>query len=324
MKNLAKVVAGIVIAVAVVYGSYLLLRDLNFDVFNSQGEVANKERDLILFTLALSLIVVIPVFTMLVIFSLRYREGRKKKAVYKPDWDFHAGLETIWWGIPIAIILVLSVVTWISTHDLDPYKPLDSDVKPVPVQVVALQWKWLFIYPEQGVASVNLLQIPEKTPINFTITSDAPMNSFWIPSLGGQIYAMSGMSTKLHLMADRTGDFKGSSANISGTGFASMNFVARSTSQADFDKWVDNIKNSHDFETLDLATYNKLAMPDIVEKPILYSLGDYQLYDRIVLKYMMPPHTINKEATDTTDNMMHDGYDSMNMNEMDMMNMGGM
>lgn len=288
MKKTAKVVAFLLVLASVVAGSVLLLQGLNFDVFNSQGIIANKERDLLLFTLALSLIVVVPVFTMLIIFSLRYREGNKKQAVYKPDWDFNWILETIWWGIPIVIIAILSVVTWVSTHDLDPYKPLDSDVKPISVEVVALQWKWLFIYPEQGIASVNLLQFPEKTPVNFTITSDAPMNSFWIPSLGSQIYAMSGMSTKLHLMADTVGDFKGSSANISGEGFASMRFIARSSTQADFDAWVSELKSSS--KSLDLISYNKLAEPGIVNEPISYRLTDSHLYDRIVLKYMMPPH----------------------------------
>lgn len=320
MKKTAKVVAFLLVLAAVVVGSVFLLQGLNFDVINSQGEVANKERDLLFFTLGLSLIVVIPVFVMLIVFSLRYREGNKKKAVYKPDWDFNWVLETIWWGIPIVIIGILSVVTWISTHDLDPYKPLDSDVKPVSVQVVALQWKWLFIYPEQGVASVNLLQIPEKTPINFTITSDAPMNSLWIPSLGSQIYAMSGMSTKLHLMADTVGDYKGSSANISGEGFASMRFIARSSTQSDFDAWVAKLRSSN--QTLDLVSYDKLAEPSVVSEPIGYRLGDPHLYDRIVLKYMMPPRQSGANASPASQSL-NKPADS-GMHEMDMMKMDGM
>lgn len=320
MKKTAKVVAFLLVLAAVVVGSVFLLQGLNFDVINSQGEVANKERDLLFFTLGLSLIVVIPVFVMLIVFSLRYREGNKKKAVYKPDWDFNWVLETIWWGIPIVIIGILSVVTWISTHDLDPYKPLDSDVKPVSVQVVALQWKWLFIYPEQGVASVNLLQIPEKTPINFTITSDAPMNSLWIPSLGSQIYAMSGMSTKLHLMADTVGDYKGSSANISGEGFASMRFIARSSTQSDFDAWVAKLRSSN--QTLDLVSYDKLAEPGAVSEPIGYRLGDPHLYDRIVLKYMMPPRQSGANASPASQSL-NKPADS-GMHEMDMMKMDGM
>lgn len=320
MKKTAKVVAFLLVLAAVVVGSVFLLQGLNFDVINSQGEVANKERDLLFFTLGLSLIVVIPVFVMLIVFSLRYREGNKKKAVYKPDWDFNWVLETIWWGIPIVIIGILSVVTWISTHDLDPYKPLDSDVKPVSVQVVALQWKWLFIYPEQGVASVNLLQIPEKTPINFTITSDAPMNSLWIPSLGSQIYAMSGMSTKLHLMADTVGDYKGSSANISGEGFASMRFIARSSTKSDFDAWVAKLRSSN--QTLDLVSYDKLAEPGAVSEPIGYRLGDPHLYDRIVLKYMMPPRQSGANASPASQSL-NKPADS-GMHEMDMMKMDGM
>lgn len=256
---------------------------MNIDVLNPQGEIASKERDLLLFTTLLSLAVVVPVFFMLALFSWKFREGNKK-AKYTPDWDSNKILETIWWGIPFVIILVLSIVTWNSSHALDPSKPLVSDVQPVTVQVVALQWKWLFIYPEQQIASVNLVQFPVMTPVNFIVTSDAPMNSFWIPSLGGQIYAMSGMSTKLHLIANNTGDFKGSSANISGEGFADMNFVARSSSAADFQTWVEKVRASS--SSLDYSSYEKLAKPGVEAAPSYYALDNANLYDTIVMKYM--------------------------------------
>jgi cytochrome o ubiquinol oxidase subunit 2 len=175
---------------------------------------------------------------------------------------------------------------WNSSHDLDPYKPLDSAVKPVTIQVVALRWKWLFIYPEQGVASVNYVQFPEDTPVNFVITSDAPMNSFWIPQLGGQVYAMPGMSTKLHLIADHTGDYAGSSANLSGAGFASMKFRARSTSSSDFDEWVRTIKQSDSLLTADNYA-NDLAMPSQNNPVEYYMLGDDNLYESALGKSMM-------------------------------------
>lgn len=283
------------VAVAVV----LFFKTFNVPVLNPQGEIADRQRGLIIFTLILSAVVVIPVFTMLGIFAWKFREGNQK-ANYRPNWDDNKLLESIWWGIPCLIILVLSIVTWRTSHELDPYRALDSNVKPLNVQVVALQWKWLFIYPDQNVASVNLLEIPEKTPVNFKLTSDAPMNSFWIPSLGSQVYAMSGMSTQLHLMADTTGDFKGSSANISGKGFADMAFTARSASRADFDAWVQSAKKTG--SGLDADSYEKLAKPGTEKQPLFYRLDDSQLYNKIIMKYMVD-RPIEKGHDHTMKNM---------------------
>ena len=164
------------------------------------------------------------------------------KAKHAPDWEHNYIAEYCWWGVPIVIIVILAVTTWKSSHDLNPFKPIESEKKPLAIQVVALHWKWLFIYPEQGIATVNFVQFPEKTPINFEITSDAPMNSFWIPQLGGQIYAMPAMRSKLHLIANEIGSFRGVSANISGKGFAGMTFTAKSSSEEDFDAWVQSGK----------------------------------------------------------------------------------
>lgn len=300
MKRLIKIIAALLVVGAIVAGVTVLLKGVNIDVLNPQGEIARKEHQLIIFTLLLSLVVVIPVFVMLIAFSLRYRESNKR-AAYRPNWEGNRLLETIWWGIPCVIIVILGVVTWQSSHELDPYKDLDSSVAPVNVQVVALQWKWLFIYPDQQIATVNELVIPEKTPINFTITSDAPMNSFWIPSLGSQVYAMSGMSTKLRLMADKTGEYRGSSANISGTGFADMNFLAKSRTKTDFDTWVQQTKSLD--SGLDEASYKTLAEPDVKKQPLYYSLKDPDLYDKIIMKYMMPP--VKSDDGHETDHDMH-------------------
>lgn len=318
VKRVIKVSLLLVVLAAVVMGAMVLLHGAHIDVLNPQGEVAMKERNLIVFTLVLSLIVVVPVFTLLIVFSLKYRATNKKKAAYRPNWEGNRLLETIWWGIPCAIILVLGIVTWQSSHALDPYKHLDSKVKALNVQVVALQWKWLFIYPDQHVASVNLLEMPVNTPVNFSITSDAPMNSFWIPSLGGQIYAMSGMSTKLSLIANKTGDFKGSSANISGAGFADMHFTAHAATSADFATWVQKTQQST--KSLDETSYNQLAKPAAVKAPLFYKLSDQNLYDTIVMKYMMPAPT--KAAPKPTTQKPADT--NMNMNNMDMSHMEGM
>ena len=234
-------------------------------------------------TLLLGLMVLIPVFIMTFVIAYKYREGNKQ-AKYSPELVGNLGAELIWWAIPIAIISVLSAIAWNSSHALDPHKPLGIAGDPLTIQVVALDWKWLFIYPGQGIASVNYFQFPVNTPVTFSITSDAPMNSFWIPQLGGQIYAMPGMSTSLHLIANKVGDYDGSSANISGAGFAGMRFTAAASSSAQFADWVQTAKN--DPHQLDMNTYSQLAKPSQNNPVALYSSVDNSLYDRVLVKYM--------------------------------------
>jgi cytochrome o ubiquinol oxidase subunit 2 len=286
----AKLVGIFLLVVVVILATVLALHGHNFAVLNADGIVGRKERNLIVFASLLSLIVVIPVFVMLFGFAWKYREGNKK-ATYKPDWDHSRVAETIWWVVPLILIGILGIVAWNSSHDLDPYKALVSNTQPIQVQVVALDWKWLFIYPQLGIASVNFLEFPVDTPVNFTITADAPMNSFWIPALGGQVYAMPGMSTQLHLMASKTGDFKGSSANISGKGFAGMKFVARSSTSTDFAKWVKTVKKTP--KILNQVNYASLAMPSENNPASYYSTVSKDLYDGIVMKYMVPAADTN-------------------------------
>ncbi len=263
-------------------------------ILDAAGVIAREERGLLVFASLLSLLVVIPVFVLTYHVVWKYR-AENKKARYEPDWDNNNKLEALWWGVPLALIIILSVVTWISSYRLDPFRPLVSDKKPLEIQVVALQWKWLFIYPEQNIASVNYVQFPEDRPVTFTITSDAPMNSFWIPELGGQIYAMSGMSTKLHLMADHPDEYRGVSANLSGEGFADMAFAARSSTQTSFDQWVQDIKNHDESELGHIQTflspdvYETLRQPSVVKDDYLYAGVQPGLYDEIVNHYMDHP-----------------------------------
>jgi len=254
-------------------------------LFDTAGPIAEKERNLIYFALGLSLIVVLPVFGMLFAFAWKYREGNDK-AKYSPELGGSKRAETIWWAIPGVLILILSIVTWNSSHDLDPYKKLVSSKQPLTVQVVSLDWKWLFIYPEQGVATVNDLTIPVGVPINFQLTSDAPMNSFWIPRLGGQVYTMPGMMTELHLMADKTGTYRGVSANISGKGFADMKFDTQAVSEADFADWVR--APGATTHTLDAAAYNELAKPTTKVYMDFYNSVESGMFDSIMHKYMSP------------------------------------
>jgi cytochrome o ubiquinol oxidase subunit 2 len=254
-------------------------------VLNPKGWVGQQECDLMGAATQLMLVVVIPVILLTLFIAWRYREGNAK-AAYTPDWDFSWMLEAIWWAIPCVIIALLSVMTWKSTLALDPYKPLDSDKKPLTVQVVALQWKWLFIYPEQKIATVNSFQIPAGRPIHFEITSEAPMNSFWIPELGGQIYGMPGMKTELYLVANEKGSYRGWSANISGEKFASMTFTAKATSEADFDSWVESMQ--HSSSALGWEEYALLLKPGTQTPIEAYTLKEEGLFDWAIMKYMTP------------------------------------
>jgi cytochrome o ubiquinol oxidase subunit 2 len=290
MNKKYKIAASVAIAILLVGMAVLatiFFSSHSVAVLNPKGIIAEKQRNLMIIATLLMLIVVVPVFILTFSIAWRYRAGNQK-AKYSPDWDRSRTIETIWWVVPLVIILVLAGFTWTSSHELDPYKPLASSAKPIKIQVIALQWKWLFIYPEQHIASVNFMQIPKQTPIDFEITSDAPMNSFWIPQLGGQVYAMTGMSTKLHLMANEVGDYQGSSANISGKGFAGMKFTARASTKAEFDQWVANTKRSS--SRLNLNEYKNLMRPSENNPPSVYYLpaSNLGLYDTVVMKYMMP------------------------------------
>lgn len=285
---------GIVALVIGFVGSigFLLTRP-NVLVFQPAGLIASEQRQLFILATLLMLIVVIPVFIMTGLFAWKYRESNTT-ANYQPDWDHNRWLEAIWWGIPLAIIVALGVIIWQSSHKLDPYRPLDDARRPVKVQVVALQWKWLFIYPDYDVATVNYLHIPEDRPINFEITADAPMNSFWIPQLGGQVYAMAGMQTKLHLIADTPGIYAGSSANISGEGFSDMKFNVIATSNSDFQQWVQSLKSQSN--SLGVSEYQKLAQPTRDTSRQSYWLREDDLYNKIVMQYMSPDHMVIKDA----------------------------
>jgi len=228
-------------------------------LMDPQGPIGAQEKDLILLSTALMLLVVIPVIFMTFWFGWRYRASNRQ-ATYAPDWEHSTRIEAIIWAIPCLIILGLATITWISTHQLDPYKPLTTanKAKPVEVQVVSMNWKWLFIYPDYGVASVNELALPTGTPVHFSLTSATVMNAFFVPQLGTQIYTMSGMQTQVSLIADRAGDYDGISSNYSGVGFASMQFKAKAMSDADFRAWIAKAKTS---PALDGAAYKVLEKP---------------------------------------------------------------
>lgn len=291
MKRVARVVFPIIVALGLVGLFAFLVNGKHIDVLQPSGEVAARQHSLLMFALFLSSVVVVPVFTMLVFFSIRYRAGNKK-AAYRPDWGENKWMEGLWWGIPIVIIGILGVITVQTSHSLDPYKALDGG-KPLEVQVVALRWKWLFIYPDQQVATLNQLPIPVNKPVHFTMTSDAPMNAVWIPALGSQVYAMSGMASQLNLKATKTGQYTGYTTNINGEGYAKMTFQAKVLTEPKFNDWVKTAANSSD--ALTMGRYNSLAEPKSDTTEHTYRLANRKLFEYVTLKY--GGHTMQTEQT---------------------------
>jgi cytochrome o ubiquinol oxidase subunit 2 len=284
----------------------LLLGGCKATLLDPKGQVGVDEKSLILTSVWLMLIVVVPVIVLTVIFAYKYRASNTK-STYLPDWSHSTRIEVVVWAVPCAIILALSILTWTSTHDLDPFKPLKSKVKPITIDVVALDWKWLFIYPEQHVASVNELAFPANVPVNFRITSDSVMNSFFIPQIGSQIYAMAGMESQVNLIANEAGVYDGLSANFSGPGFSNMRFKALASSQADFDAWVAKARKAGN--KLDAANYPALAKPSQNMPVTYYASVDPGLFHGIIAKYMLPVYV--KAPTTMPMKMSMNG---MNMN----------
>lgn len=263
----------------------LFMQGHTIAVLEPKGPIGEYERTLILRAVVFMLIVITPVVLLAFFIAWRYR-AQNTKAAYKPNWEHSKMNELVWWAIPFEVVLVLGALTWTSTHALDPRKPIAAAEAPMVIRVVALDWKWLFIYPEERIATVNFVEFPVNRPVEFQITADAPMNSFWIPELGGQIYAMTGMVTTLHLMADEIGDFAGGSSNYSGDGFAQMKFIARASLQEEFDKWVKAVRQSP--RHLTAEEYNILRKPSVADAIAYYGSVDPSLYASIVAQFTDP------------------------------------
>jgi len=253
----------------------------NAPVANPQGPIGLAERNILFRAFGIMMIVVIPVFIMAFWFSWRYR-ATNAKARYQPNWLSNK-VDAVTWILPALIVIAIAVHVWIFTHALDPYKPLDAPAKPLEVQAVAEDWKWLFIYPEQGIATVNQLAFPSGTPLTLRITSDTVMNSFFIPALGGQIFAMAGMQTQLNLLASEPGHFVGRNTQYSGAGFADQHFEAIAMTTEDFDAWVEKVKQSG--TALDEAAYAELAKPSSKVPVTYYSSVEPNLFDKIIATY---------------------------------------
>ncbi|MFT5235952.1 MAG: cytochrome o ubiquinol oxidase subunit 2 [Shewanella sp.] len=269
---------------AALTASVIMMSGCEGGVLDPKGQIGIDEKHLIIVATLLMLIVVIPVIFMTLYFAWKYRDGREHE-IYAPKWAHSKAIEIVVWLVPVVIVIILGGITWVSTHDLDPYKPLEHEAKPITIEVVSLNWKWLFIYPELGIASVNELAFPANVPVNFKITSDTAMNSFFIPQLGSQIYSMAGMATQLHLIANEPGTFDGISANYSGAGFTGMKFKAIATEDnASFDAWVANVR--HKNNKLNKHTYQALAKPSENNPVEYYGSVSKGMFDHIVMQYM--------------------------------------
>ncbi len=251
-------------------------------LFDPKGPIGESERFVIIAAIGLMLIVIIPVFIMAFWFPRKYRASNTE-SIYMPKWSHSVKIEFFMWAVPIAIVTVLAILAWTSTHSLDPYKPIQSADKPVNIEAVSLDWKWLFIYPDQNVATVNQITFPVNVPVSFKVTSDSVMTSFFIPQLGSQIYAMAGMQTRLHLLADKPGTYAGQNQQLSGRGYADMHFKANAVSREEFQSWVQKIRQSP--EKLDPDRYEKLAKPSVGYHPVTYfSSVQPDLFEYIVRK----------------------------------------
>ena len=256
-------------------------------VFDPAGDIAREQRDIILFSTALMLLIIVPVIVLIVLFAWRYRQGRG--GTYDPTFDHSTPLELAIWSAPLLIIIALGALTWSSTHLLDPFRPIATSARPndntppappLVVDVVSLDWKWLFIYPEQGVATVNELVLPIDRAVRFDITSTNMMNTFYAPTLAGMVYTMPGMETQLHAILRRTGEFDGFSANYSGAGFSDMHFVLKGVDDAGFARWLAETKAAPG--DLSLTNFKRLVEPSERVPITRYARVDADLYRRIL------------------------------------------
>ncbi len=289
----------------------ILLSGCDSALLDPKGQIGLEQRSLILTALGLMLIVVIPAIVMAIGFAWKYR-ATNNNAKYSPNWSHSNKVEAVVWTIPILIVIFLAVLTWKTTHALDPSKPLVHDAKPVTIEVVSMDWKWFFIYPEQGIATVNEIAFPANTPVVFKITSNSVMNSFFIPRLGSQLYAMAGMQTMLHLIANEAGTYDGISSSYSGAGFSGMKFKAIATPDMNtFNQWVAHVKQSPKVMS-DMASYEKLAAPSQNNKVEYFSSVKPDLFKEIIGKFM--DHGKSMDMTQPEgEHAAHKGMEGMDM-----------
>ncbi len=287
-KRLSPVWVGLLIVIGLVNLGLLiayLVQGKNIALFNPKGLIAQEQLNLMISVVAVLVVIAVPTLIIAYFLAWKYRDTNTK-TVRPPAHAMHSSkyLVIFFWLIPIIVMIIIASVMWPATHRLAPQKSIESDKKPLRVQVISLRWKWLFIYPEQGIATVNFVQIPVDTPVEFEMTADeTPMSSFWIPNLGGQLYTMTSHVNRLNLMADTAGDYPGSTPEINGAGFTGMKFIARADSQENFEQWVEGVKQSPD--ALDAEKYQALLQPSENNPTAFYADFDDDIYDNVIMKY---------------------------------------
>jgi len=254
-------------------------------VLDPKGVIGIAEKTLLIDSLAIMLAIVVPTIAATLGFAWWFRASNTR-AIYLPDWEYSGRIELIVWSIPLLTIILLGGVAWIGSHDLDPAKPLPSDTPPLEIQGVSLDWKWLFIYPNQRVASVNQLVVPAGVPLHFSLTSASVMNAFFIPQLGSMIYTMNGMTTQLNLQADAPGTFRGLSSHYSGDGFSDMHFDVRAVPAEQFAAWIDATRSTG--PSLDAQSYAALARQSVNATPFTFGEADPDLFEQIVTQQLPP------------------------------------
>ncbi|ELP5728706.1 ubiquinol oxidase subunit II [Vibrio vulnificus] len=257
-------------------------------LFDPKGPIGEAQKDLIIISVLLMAIIIVPVLFMSVYFPYKYRKTNTN-AEYKPNWEHSTKIEIIVWAVPCLIILALGYVTYLTSFSLDPRQELKSDKEPLTVQVVAMNWKWLFIYPEQQIATVNELALPVDRPIEFLVTSDTTMNSFFIPQLGSQIYAMAGMENRLNLLASEEGVYRGLSANYSGFGFSNMHFKAHVIDDVEFEQWIEKVRSSK--QVLNDASYQILVENEKEQIRTAHPVTYYSTVDPLKFKDIIEKHS---------------------------------
>lgn len=276
--SLIGAVAKLVIRAATLAAMAPLLTACGEGVLSPHGPIGKAETVILFDATGIMLAVIVPVIVLTLVFAWWFRAGNTR-ARYLPNWEYSGRIEMIVWSIPALVILFLGGIAWIGSHDLDPPRAIESAANPVDIEVVSLDWKWLFIYPDQGIASVNRLVVPVDTPIHFRLTSSSVMNSFFVPELGSQIYTMPGMITQLNLLADQTGTYKGFSAQFSGDGFSDMRFEVAALAADGFAGWMKNVKAQG--QTLDSAAYEVLARPSKDMAPATYAAVSKDLFENV-------------------------------------------
>jgi cytochrome o ubiquinol oxidase subunit II len=281
------------LAAACALAACALMNGCSYGVLNPQGPVGADEKIILFDATVIMLSVVIPVILCTLAFAWWFR-ARNERAQRRPDWEYSGRIEFVTWSIPAMIIMFLGGIAWISSHDLDPPKPLAGSIKPVEIEVISLDWKWLFIYPQEQVAAVNELVIPVDTPVHFKLTSGSVMNSFFVPQLGSQIYTMAGMTTQLNLLASNTGTYAGLSAQFSGDGFSDMRFDVRAVPEEEYKAWLTSTRAGN--EHLDTGRYAQLAAPSRHDEPATFGQVAAGLFDGIVHNHGAPIGSGNASA----------------------------